>query len=91
MRKDNIDEVIIEEKAQNKAQKQKEVPKSKAQKSLLVRTKTPAKPKRALVKSKKQVRFVGGAQEEGVVASPVKSTSRGRVIKPRKIFEQGEN
>jgi hypothetical protein len=28
---------------------------------------------------------------EGVVATPVKSTSRGRIIKPRVIFEQGIN
>ena len=91
VRKENIVEVRIEEKAESQAQKRKEALNSEAQKSLPVRTKTPAKPKRALVKSKKQVRFMGGAQEEGVVASPVKSTSRGRAIKPRKIFEQGEN
>ena len=53
MRKDNIDEVRIEEKAQNKAQKEKEVSKSKALKAIPVRTKTPTKPKRALVKLKK--------------------------------------
>jgi hypothetical protein len=91
VREDNIDEVRVEENAQKEAQKQKEAPKSKALKSLPVRTKTPAKPRRALVKSKKQVRFVGGAQEEGVVSTPVKSTSRGRAVKPRKIFEQGKN
>jgi hypothetical protein len=49
------------------------------------------KPKKALIKPKKQVRFMGSTQEEGVVSSPVKSTSRGRAIKPRKIFEQGKN
>ena len=49
----------IEEAIQNKAQKEKETPKSKASKAVLVRTKTPTKPKRALVKPKKQVRFVG--------------------------------
>ena len=81
----------IEERAQNKAQKEKEAPKPNALKAIPVRTKTPAKPKRALVKPKKQVRFVSSAQEEGVVASPVKSTSRGRTIKARKVFEQGTN
>lgn len=91
VRKDNIDEVRIEERAQNKAQKEKEASKSKALKAIPVRTKTPTKPKRALVKPKKQVRFVGSAQEEGVVASPVKSSSHGRVIKPRTIFDQGTN
>jgi DDE superfamily endonuclease len=91
VREDNIAEVKIEEKAQKKAQKEKEALQSKALKAIPIRTKTPTKPKRALVKPKKQVRFVGSAQEEGVVASPVKSTSRGRAIKPRKIFEQGTN
>ena len=81
----------IEERAQNKAQKEKEAPKSKASKAVLVRTKTPTKPKRALVKPKKQVRFMGSAQEEVVAVSLVKSTSRGRAIRPRKIFEQGTN
>ena len=61
MRKDNIDEVRIEEKAQNKAQKEKEASKSKALKAIPVRIKTPTKPKRALVKPKKQVRFVSSA------------------------------
>ena len=51
----------IEERAQNKAQKEKEAPKSKALKAVLVQTKTPIKPKRALVKLKKQVRFMGSA------------------------------
>ena len=36
VRKDNIDKVRIKEKAQNKAQKEKEVPKSKALKAILV-------------------------------------------------------
>jgi hypothetical protein len=83
--------VRLKEKEQLQAQKQKEAPKSNLPKSLLVRTKTPTKPKKALIKPKKQVRFIGSAQEEGVVSSPVKSTSRGRAIKPRKIFEQGKN
>ena len=91
VRKGNIDEVRVEEAAQNKAQKEKEAPKSKALKAVSVQTKTPTKPKRAPVKPKKQVRFVGSTQEGGVVSSSVKSTSRGRAIKPRKIFEQGSN
>jgi len=53
--------VKIEEKAQNKAQKEKEALKSKALKAVLVRIKTLTKPKRALVKPKKQVRFIGSA------------------------------
>jgi hypothetical protein len=72
VREDNIDEVRVEEKAQKEAQKQKEAPKSKALKSLPVRTKTPAKPRRALVKSKKQVRFVGGCSGGGGGFNPGK-------------------
>jgi len=48
-------------------------------------------PRRALNKAKKEVRFIGGNTEEGVVSTPAKASSRGRAIKPRKIFEQGEN
>jgi hypothetical protein len=91
VRAGDINKVRIEERAQNKAQKEKEAPKSKASKAVSVRTKTPTKPKRALVKPKKQVRFMGSAQEEVVAVSLVKSTSRGRAIRPRKIFEQGTN
>jgi hypothetical protein len=91
VREDNINEVRIKEKAQKKAQKQKEAPKSKALKSLPVCTKTPIKPKRALVKSKKQVCFVSSTQEEGVIITPAKASSRGYAIKLRKIFEQGKN
>jgi hypothetical protein len=47
--------------------------------------------RRALNKVKKEVRFIGGDTKEGVVSTLVKASSRGRVIKPRKIFEQGEN
>jgi hypothetical protein len=91
VRADNIDEVRIEEKAQKQAPKKKKVPKSEALKSLPVRNKTLAKPKTALNKNRKQVRFVGVEKTEGVVAIPVKSTSRGRIVKPRVIFEQGTN
>jgi len=91
VRGDNIEEVRIEEKSQKQAQKKKEAPKSEALKSLPVRNKNLAKPKIALNKHRKQVRFVGIEKTEGVVATPVKSTSRGRIVKPRVIFEQGIN
>jgi len=73
--------VRIKEKAQMQAQKKKEAPKSKALKSLLAQNKTPAKPKTALNKLKKQVCFIGSDKEEGVVLTLAKSTSRGCVIK----------
>jgi hypothetical protein len=91
VRGDNIEEVRIEEKSQKQAQKKKEVPKSEALKSLPVRNKNLAKPKIVLNKYRKQVRFVGVKKTEGVVVIPVKSTSRGRIVKPRVIFEQGIN
>jgi hypothetical protein len=83
--------VRIEEQAQKQAQKKKKTPKPEALKSLPVRNKTPAKPKTALNKNRKQVRFVGVEKTGGVVVTPVKSTSRGRIVKPRVIFEQGTN
>jgi len=87
VREENINEVRAEEKAQMQAQKKKDTTKSKASKALLVRNKTPAKPMKALIKQKKQVRFISSNDKEGVVATPVKSTSRGRAIKPRVMFE----
>ena len=72
-------------------QKKKEIPKSEVLKSLPVRNKNLAKPKIVLNKYRKQVWFVGVEKTEGVVAIPVKSTSRGRIVKPRVIFEQGIN
>ena len=64
----NIDEVRIEEKAQLQAQKKKEVREKEVSKALLVRTKTPAKARKALVIRKKVVSFVssdinGGGQK----------------------------
>jgi phage/plasmid primase-like uncharacterized protein len=86
VREEYINEVRAEEKAQMQAQK-KDTTKSKTSKALLVRNKTPAKPMKALTKQKKQVRFISSNDKEGVVATPVKSTSRGRAIKPRVMFE----
>jgi hypothetical protein len=74
--------VKIKEQAQKQAQKTKKAPKPEALKSLLVRNKTFAKPKTALNKNRKQVRFVGVEKTGGVIAIPVKSTSRGRIVKP---------
>jgi hypothetical protein len=37
------------------------------------------------------VRFVSVKKTEGVVATPVKSTRRGRIVKPQVIFKQGIN
>ena len=91
VRGDNIEEVRIEEKSQKQAQKKKETPKSEALKSLPVRNKNLAKPKIVLNKHRKQVRFVGIEKTEGVIITPVKSTSRGHIVKPRVIFEQGIN
>jgi hypothetical protein len=34
---------------------------------------------------------MGVEKTEGVVATPVKSTRRGRIVKPRVIFKQGTN
>jgi hypothetical protein len=62
-----------------------------ALKALLVRNKSPIKPKNALIKQKKQVRFIGSDIKEVVVETLVKASSCGRAIKPRVIFKQGEN
>jgi hypothetical protein len=56
-----------------------------------VRNKSPTKPKNALIKQKKQVRFTNSDIKEVVVETLVKASSRGRAIKPRVIFKQGEN
>jgi hypothetical protein len=66
--------VRIEEQAQKQAQKKTKTPKSEASKSLPVRNKTPAKPKTALNKYKKQVRFVGSEKTEWVVAETAPGT-----------------
>jgi hypothetical protein len=87
----NIDEVRIEEKAQLQAQKKNEARQKKVLKALPVRIKTPAKPRKALVKKKKVVRFIGSNITEGVPETPVKQSSRGRTIKPQVIFEKGSN
>jgi hypothetical protein len=79
--------VRIEEQAQKQAQKTKKAPKPEALKSLPVRNKTLVKPKITLNKNRKQVWFVGVEKTGGVVATLVKSTSRGRIVKPRVIFE----
>ena len=62
-----------------------------ALKALLVRNKSLAKLKNALIKQKKQVRFTSSEIKEVVVETLVKASSRGRAIKPRVIFKQGEN
>ena len=56
-----------------------------------MRIKTPVKPKKALVKQKKVVRFVGSNIEEVVPVELVKQSSRGRAIKARVIFKEGTN
>ena len=53
MREENIDKVRVEEKAKKQAQKKKETIKIIASKALLVRNKSPTKPKNALIKQKK--------------------------------------
>jgi hypothetical protein len=91
VREENIDEVRAEEKAEKQAQKKKETTQMIASKALPVRNKSPAKPKNALIKQKKQVRFTSSEIKEVVVETLVKASSRGRAIKPRVIFKQGEN
>ena len=87
----NIDEVRIEEKAQLQAQKKKKAGEKKVSKALPVRTKTPAKPRKALVIKKKVISFISSNINEGGPETPVKQSSRGRAIKPRVIFEKGSN
>ena len=91
IRAGNIDEVRIEEKAQLQAQKKKKVGEKKVSKALLVRTKTPAKPRKVLVIKKKVISFVSSNINEGGPEIPVKQSSRGRAIKPHIIFEKGSN
>jgi hypothetical protein len=67
VRDENIDEVRAEEKAEKQAQKRKETAQKKAEKGLIVRVKTPVKPRKALVKKKKEVRFIN-RDIRGVVA-----------------------
>jgi DDE superfamily endonuclease len=50
VREENIDEVRAEEKAEKQAQKKKDTVKMTASKALLVRNKSPTKPKNALIK-----------------------------------------
>ena len=56
-----------------------------------MRIKTPAKPRKALVKKKKVVRFVDSDINKGGPETPAKQSSRGRAIKPRVIFKKGFN
>ena len=56
-----------------------------------MRNKSPTKPKNALIKQKKQVRFTSNEIKEVVVETLVKASSRGYAIKPQVIFKQGEN
>jgi glucan-binding YG repeat protein len=74
VREENIDEVRAEEKAEKQAQKKKDTAKMTASKALLVRNKSPTKPKNALIKQKKQVRFTNSDVREVVVETPVKAT-----------------
>jgi hypothetical protein len=61
-------------------------------KALPVRTKTPAKARKALVIRKKVVSFISSnINRGGGLETLVKQSSRGRTIKPRVIFEKGSN
>ena len=88
--KESRAEAKAEEKAEMQAQKRKEAPISKALKDLSAKAKTPAKPRKAPIRKKKAVRFVGGDIDEVVLASPQRLTSSGRVVKTPVIFEKGK-
>jgi hypothetical protein len=80
-----------EERAEARAQKKKEDTQKKAEKAPPIKVKTPVKPRKALIKKKKVVRFISGDIEKGVVTTPAKQSSRGHIIKSRVIFEIGSN
>ena len=90
-RKENIEEVRLEEKAKKQAQKKKEAAQTQALTALPVRIKAPAKARKALVVKKKVVRFISSNVEEQGVETPARQSSRGRAIKPRVIFESSSN
>jgi hypothetical protein len=65
--------VRIEEKAQLQAQKKKEAREKEVLKALLVRTKTPAKPREALVIRKKVVSFISSDINGGGARNTIKT------------------
>jgi len=89
-RKDNLEEVRAEEKAEKQAQKRKETLAKKASKAVPAVYKSPAKPRKAPIRKKKAVQFIN-VDAMGVVASATqKRTTSGRVVKQPRTFEQGQ-
>ena len=89
IRKGTKAEVEAEEKAEKQAQKQKEILTNKASKDVLAKAKGPKKAKKAPIRERKVVQFVGVDLEEVVPATSQKQTSLGRAVKAPVIFEKG--
>jgi hypothetical protein len=89
-RKDNLEEVRAEEKAEKQAQKRKETLTKKASKAIPAVHKSPAKPRKAPIRKKKAVQFINVDAMGVVVSATQKRTTSGRVVKQPRIFEQGQ-
>jgi hypothetical protein len=86
--KEAKDQIEAENKAAKAAQKEKERQVKQAVKPSQKEPTTLAKAGKALVGKKKEVRFVSVNQEEGVLESPAKHTSTGRVVKLPQRFQK---